>query len=74
MPKYKNVSDQKLVIPGVGEVESGAEIESATELHNSNLELVGAAQQPAQNPLPPAHPSAPAANAAPTHGSREETQ
>lgn len=34
---YKNVSDQKLVIPNVGTVLPGETIESQVELNNSNL-------------------------------------
>jgi hypothetical protein len=75
MPKYKNVSGQKLVIPGVGEVEPGGVIESDSELHNGNLQLVQGvpAQQPTQ-PVPPQHPQAPATSAAPVHGEREENR
>lgn len=38
--KYKNVSDQKLVIVGFGEVEAGAQISSDIQIENPNLQLV----------------------------------
>lgn len=41
MYKYKNISDQDLVIIGVGEVKAGKIIESEVILNNSNLQIVG---------------------------------
>lgn len=39
--RYKNVSDDKLYLPGVGVVESGKEIELDFELNNANFLKVG---------------------------------
>jgi hypothetical protein len=58
MPTYKNLSTQKLVIPGVGEVEPGETIESKDELRNYNLEEVSTNAAP-QQPATPAQPTQP---------------
>lgn len=44
MPKYKNVSGQTLTIPGIGEIQAGAEVE-ADEINNANFELVADEQK-----------------------------
>lgn len=45
MYTYKNMSDQDLVLVGIGEVEAGGELKSAVVIENSSLKLVDAAQQ-----------------------------
>ena len=39
--KYRNITDQKLFLPGIGEVEAGQEIELDFELNNANFVKVG---------------------------------
>lgn len=41
MYKYRNTSEQALVIPNVGIVDGKGEIESAVFIENPNLELMG---------------------------------
>lgn len=38
--KYKNISENDLVVMGVGEVKAGEVIETDHEVENPNLELV----------------------------------
>jgi hypothetical protein len=74
MPKYKNVSNQKQVIPEVGEVEPGGTIESDRELLNSNLELVRETrpqQQPVQAINQPTQPHQQVAPTAPPAKTQE---
>ena len=40
MPKFKNISHQKLTIPGVGSVEAGQTVELPENFHNANFERV----------------------------------
>jgi hypothetical protein len=70
MPTYKNLSDQKLTIPGVGEVEPGETIDSLAQLHNVNLEEVGQSQTPA-TPAQPVQPKPAAPQATPKIGGNQ---
>ncbi len=45
MYKYKNTSESKLVIVGVGEVDAGVEFHCPREINNPNLELSGVTQE-----------------------------
>jgi hypothetical protein len=63
--KYRNVSQNELLIPEVGIVGAGQEIESSIELNNIALELVGEAKEVAPVETPVAAPVAPAAAIAP---------
>ena len=40
MAKYKNITDQELIIVGIGVVEAGGEIETDQEINSQNLELI----------------------------------
>lgn len=40
MYKYKNVSNQDQIVPGVGEVKAGGEIEAHAPIENPNFEFV----------------------------------
>lgn len=60
MFKYKNVSENELMIPGVGLVEAGGEISSAEELSNANLQPMGT-EEPTVAPAPAAPAATPVA-------------
>lgn len=40
MYKYKNVSGQNQIVPGIGYVKAGEEIDSNSPIENANFELV----------------------------------
>lgn len=40
MAKYKNTSEETIIVTGIGEVEPGAVIEMAEDFHNGNFERV----------------------------------
>lgn len=40
MNKYKNISNEDLVIPNLGIVQAGEMVETELDINNSNLEMV----------------------------------
>lgn len=44
MPKYKNISEQDLELPGIGIVKAGEIIEQPDGFNNANFEKVGEAE------------------------------
>lgn len=40
MPKYKNVSEDTLTLPGIGEVKPGETVEAEEGFNNANFEKV----------------------------------
>ena len=40
MTKYKNITDQDLTLPEIGEVKAGEVIETEKEINNQNFEIV----------------------------------
>ena len=52
MPQYKNISDKDLMLPGIGVVKAGENIEQPDGFNNANFEKVGEAKR--QRPRPDA--------------------
>jgi hypothetical protein len=46
MPKYKNISEQDLELPGVGVVKAGGVITQPEGFNNANFEKVGEVKTP----------------------------
>jgi len=46
MPKYKNISEKDLFLPGIGIVNAGEFIDQPDGFNNANFEKVGEAENP----------------------------